>query len=312
LTGTWAAYGQLSVKLQGVPGGAITICPADQVGAATLLLLVTVQQDTTDPTKIDKMSATLCSLTLPTVTALVGTCDPTSQALVSTQIIAPAAFLAALPKVATASATGTLGGTAAGATVVVDPLDVVVGSTAGGSSLPRWNTMGSGCEASNIGNTNACDTTCVSDCATLRDDDGDTFPGVTVDVCGQTPSDTQSGVKCNAEKPNEAGVTLQGEAFIDIEVDPTFTGTAKSSCELTGTLASNILYNVVGADVYLAGAPISVASAIGSLPTFQVDPTASQFHMVRIDGQYGAPSWSVDPTQPSAACAILNMRVNEL
>ena len=51
LSGTWAAYGQLSVKLQGSPGGAITICPADQVGAATLLLLVTVQQDTADPTK---------------------------------------------------------------------------------------------------------------------------------------------------------------------------------------------------------------------------------------------------------------------
>ncbi len=34
--------------------------------------------------------------------------------------------------------------------------------------------------------------------------------------------------------------------------------------------------------------------------------------MVRIDGQYGAPDWKVDPTQPSAACATLNMRVNEL
>ena len=242
------------------------------------------------------MSATLCSVTLPTVTALVGTCDPTSQALVSTPITAPPALIAALPKVAAATAKGTLGGTAPGASVTVDPLLVVVGSSASGTSMPSWSTMASGCEAMNIGNTNACDTMCVSDCSALRDDDADGFPGVTVDVCGKTPSDTSGNVKCNAAMPNEAGVTLQGEAFIDIEVNPTFTGTVKSSCEVTGTVGSDILYNVVGADVYLAGAPITVSSAIESLPTFQVYPTQSQFHMVRIDGQYGAPNWSVDPT----------------
>src|SRR5580692_5940371 len=35
LGGTWAAYGDLSVTLAGMPGGAITICPANQVGEAT-------------------------------------------------------------------------------------------------------------------------------------------------------------------------------------------------------------------------------------------------------------------------------------
>ena len=38
LAGTWAAYGRLSLTLTGAPGGAITICPTDQVGEATLLL----------------------------------------------------------------------------------------------------------------------------------------------------------------------------------------------------------------------------------------------------------------------------------
>jgi hypothetical protein len=293
-----------------MPGGAITICPADQVGAATLLLLVTATQDATDPTKLDQVSATLCSLALPTVTALVGTCNPSSQALVSTQIIAPAGLIAALPKVATATSTGTVGGTAPGSSVTMNPLQVVVGSTKSGSSMPSWNTMTSGCTASGIGNTNACDTTCVADCASLRDDDMDGFPGVTVQVCGETPSD--KNLTCYASTPSKAGVTLQGEAFIDIEVNPTFTGTAVSSCELSGTVDSQVLYNVVGADVYLAGAPISVASAIESLPTFQVDPTLSKFKMVRIDGQYGAPDWNVDPTQASAACATLNMMVNQL
>ncbi len=76
VSGTWAAYGQLSVHLEGATGGAITICPTDQVGAATMLLLITVQQNAADPTKLDQMKATLCSIELPTVTALVGTCDP--------------------------------------------------------------------------------------------------------------------------------------------------------------------------------------------------------------------------------------------
>jgi hypothetical protein len=187
---------------------------------------------------------------------------------------------------------------------------VVVGSTKSGTGLPSWNTSSSACNMSNIGNTNACDTSCVSDCASLRDDDADGFPGVTVQVCGTTSSD--KNLTCNAAMPNKAGVTLQGEAFIDIEVNPTFTGTATSSCELTGTVDSQVLYNLVGADVYLAGSPITVSSAIESLPTFQVDPSASKFKMVRIDGQYGAPDWKVDPTQPSPACATLNMMVNQL
>lgn len=312
LTGTWAAYGELSVKLEGLPGGAITICPADQVGAASLLVMLTVEQNATDPTKLDKVQATLCSLELPTVTALVGTCDPTSEALVSTQIIAPKTFIDALPKIVTTPATGSLTGKEAGATVTGGPLVVTVGSTKGGASMPKWDVTDNACNAANLGNTSVCETMCVDDCPALRDDDGDGFPGMTVHICGSTPDDTKLGVPCNAEMPNTAGATLQGKAFIDIEVNPTLNGTAKSSCEVVGTIGTDVLYNVVGADVWLAGAPITVSAAIKSLPAFKVDAQASKFRMVRIDGQYGAPNWNVDPMAPSAACATLNMRVNEL
>jgi hypothetical protein len=295
-----------------VPGGPITICPADQVGAANLLLLLTVTQNATDPTKIDKVGATLCSLELPTVTALVGTCDPTSKALVSTQIIAPQTLTHALPMVATASSTGTIGGTMPGAPVTLNPLDEVIGSTKSGTSLPSWKTMATGCGMSGIGNTKTCDAMCVTDCASLRDDDADGYPGVTVQVCGITPNDTKNGVKCNATTPSMAGATLQGQAFMDIEINPSVTGTFKSSCELTGNVSSQVLYNLVGADVYLEGVPIPVSSAIESLPIFQVDPTASKIRMVRIDGAYGAPDWMVDPTEPTAACATIIGRVNQL
>jgi hypothetical protein len=312
LSGTWAALGQLSVNLQGMPGGAISICPTNQVGQATILLLVTVEQDTTTPTKIDMLGATLCAVTLPSVSALVGTCDPTSAALVTTQLSTPPALIAALPKVATATTTGSLGGTSPGASITINPLSVVVGSSAAGASLPAWEVDNAACNSPNVGMTKTCSTTCVTDCTTLRDDDMDGYPGVTIDVCGFTASDTSSGVKCNAATPAVPGSTLQGQGYVDIEVNPSVTGTVTSSCEVAGNVSTEILYNLVGAQVYLAGQPITVSSAIESLPTFMVDASASQFRMVRIDGQYGAPNWDVDPTQAAAACATLNMRVNEL
>ena len=312
LTGTWAAIGELAVSLQGVPGGAITICPTNQVGDSTVLLLLQVTQDPTDGTMLSSIQATLCSIELPVVTALVGTCDPSSQALVSTQIVVPQTLIDALPSLVPPAVTGTLASTAPGAALTVEPLVVTVGSSAMGSMLPSWNTTSNACNMPQLGGTNQCDASCVSDCTTLRDDDKDGFPGVTVDVCGYTPSDTMNGVKCNAATPSTPGATLQGQGFLDLEVNPQLTGTVKSSCEITGTVSSEVLYNLVGGDIYLAGAPITVTSAIESLPSFQVDASSSKFRMVRVDGMYGAPNWNVDPTNASAACQTVIQNMNQL
>lgn len=311
LSGIWAAYGRLSVKLLGVPGGAITICPEDQIGESTMLLLVTVKQDPNDKTKISEASAVLCSMELPVVTALVGQCDPASPTLVSTQIEAPDSFISALPKIAAPPVAGTLDGLAKGAVMTLDPFTVTAGTSKSGGAMPKWDVNNMACLPANLGRAD-CEVMCVDDCAAMRDDDGDTYPGMTMNVCGKTPDDVKNGVKCNAEAPNEPGTTLQGRAFLNLEVTPKLSGTAVSSCELSGTVDSDVLYNVVGADVYLTGGQIGVTSAIKSLPTFDVDPTLSKFRMIRIDGQYGAPNWAVDPSNASAACAVLNQRVNEI
>jgi hypothetical protein len=314
LSGTWAAHGQLAVKLAGATTGPVTICPTNQEGAASLLLLITVKQNASDPTKIDQMQATLCSLELPTVTALVGSCDPMATNLVSSQIIVPQALVDALPTVATAMATGTLGGHAPGAAIMVKPLDVVLGSSKMGMGLPTWNTTSPACNMPGVGSSKTCDTTCVSDCTSLRDDDGDGYPAVTVQVCGETKMDMMTGVKCNASNPSMAGASIQGEAFVNVEVTPTFTGTVKSSCEVTGTVGTAdgmVDYHVVGGNVYLGGAQIGVSDAIKSLPTFTVDTANSKFRMVRIDGQYGAPNLMVDPTQPGKACATVTTNMNQ-
>lgn len=309
--GAWAAYGRLSVKLVGAPGGAITICPADQVGEGTLLLLVTFEQDPADKTKITKATATLCSVELPVVTALVGSCDPMSASLVSTQIEAPDAFIKSLPMLTAVPISGTLSGLMSGATIDLERFVVTAGSTKTGADMPGWNDADPACGAADIGHT-GCDMMCVDDCAAMRDDDGDAYPGVTLHVCGKTADDVKKGVECNAEAPNEPGATLQGKAFLDMEVDPKFTGSATSSCELSGTIDTGVNYNIVGADVFLAGGAISVTSAIKSLPTFLVDSAASKFRMVRIDGQFGSPDWQVNPADPAGACSIVIQRANEL
>lgn len=310
LAGAWAASARLAVTLDGAPGGAITICPADQVGESSMLLFVTVEQP--GPTELAQVKATLCSIELPVVTALVGACDPMSPGLVSTQIIAPESLLAALPQVATTPANGSLSGTDVGAGVSFDRFTVTVGTSAPGASMPSWDTGTPACSGTDVGRTMQCEATCVSDCAAMRDDDGDGYPGVTVDVCGTTPDDVQNGALCNPAAPNQPGATLQGRGFIDMEVNPLLTGTAQSSCEVVGSVDSAVDYNLVGGDIFLAGAPISVTSAILSLPSFQVDPAQSRFRMVRIDGQYGAPSWGVDAANAVAACQTIVARQNEL
>lgn len=310
LGGTWAGSARLTVSLQGVPGGAITICPEGQEGESRMVLLVTMEQS--GPTALSNVRATLCSIELPVVSALVGACDPDSASLVSTQIIAPDTLLAALPTVATAAVGGTLDGAEDGAAVAFDRFTVTVGATKEGASMPAWDTETASCNSTSVGRTSLCEDACVSDCAAARDDDGDGFPGVTVQVCGTTPADVQNGALCNADTPNEPGSTLQGRGFIDMQVDPELAGTAASSCEITGTVDSQVLYNLLGADIYLAGSPISVTSAIKSLPSFQVDPAESRFRMVRVDGQYGAPDWQIDASSPEAACAAVVSRINEL
>ncbi|HRI72043.1 MAG TPA: hypothetical protein PK156_47750, partial [Polyangium sp.] len=217
-------------------------------------------------------------------------------------------LLDALPNIKTAPVGGSLNGT----NFALDRFVLTVGATKGGDMMPVWDDAASTCTATNLGRTNQCEMACVNDCASLRDDDADTYPAVTVNVCGTTPDDVKSGVPCNAETPNVPGSTLQGRAFIDMEVNPLLTGSAKNSCELDGTVDSQVLYRLVGADIYLAGAPIGVTSAIKSLPAFEVDPQQSRFRMVRIDGKYGAPNWNVDVANAAKSCATLLARKNEL
>ncbi|MFO0760506.1 MAG: hypothetical protein U0359_28760 [Byssovorax sp.] len=312
LEGTWAAHGTLAVKLIGSPDGAINICPADQVGEAQLLIMLTMKQDPADATKLTDIHATLCSIALPTVSALVGQCNPDSGNLVYTQILPPDQLIAALPTLINAPVDGALDGKSKGSNLSLGGITVTIGSSKTGASIPRWDLDGPSCSAANLGNTATCEPTCVDDCAALRDDDGDGFPGVTLQVCGLTQTDQQGGVACHAAKPDDPGVTLQGQAFMAMEVTPTFKGTTKSSCEVIGTVDSGIDYSIVGADIYLAGTPISVDQTVASLPSFDVDGTASKFRMVRVDGKYGAPDFKLDPAKAADACATIIQRVNEL
>jgi hypothetical protein len=311
VAGVWAANGRLRVSLTPSVGGPVTICPEDQIAEGSLLLLLTMDVDPMDPTKLTNVRPVVCDLQLPVVTALVGMCNPDSPTLVSTEIIAPDSLKAALPTIAAPAVGGSLD---AGGAVALEKFAVTVGSTSAPPAvLPSWDTAGQACAGTDVGRTDVCEATCVSDCAAMRDDDSDMAPGVTVHVCGRTPNDVNQGLACNAESPADPGTTIQGKAFLSIRVDPLFTGDAVSSCEIEGQVDTVIDYDIVGGDIYLAGAPLAVTSVIQSLPTFKVDPTQSKFRMVRVDGQYGAPDFMVDPVaSPVAACQALIQKQNEI
>jgi hypothetical protein len=309
LGGTWAARAYLTVQLTGSPDGAVSLCPEQQQGEAQLLLMVHMVEDPSDPTQLPEVTAALCNLSLPIVKAKVGDCTEGDDNVIDTEIIVPPALLAGLPAVPSTPASASLGGMAPGASLAVQGLKMTVGSTETGTDMPAWAVDDVSCNGDDIGRTNACEADCVSDCAALRDDDGDGYPGVTVHVCGYAKGEEKSA--CNAEEPDSTGVAVQGKAFMDIEVAPVLDGEAESSCELSGTVTTPIAYNLVGADIWLGPGPIGVSTAIKSLPLFEVDPQ-SVFRMVRIDGAFGAPDWDVDAADPAGACATIVSRVNDL
>src|SRR6185503_14294480 len=112
-----------------------------------------------------------------------------------------------------------------------------------------------------------------------------------VAVCGRSAADDEQGIACNTDDPTQAGVTVQGRAWLDLQIDPLMSGKATSSCEIEGTVDAAINYNLVGSDVYLVNAQIGVSTAITTLPKFTVVTADSPYRMLRVDGQHGAPNW---------------------
>ncbi len=310
VAGTWAAYGALTVTIQGAPGSLVSICPADQEGQAFLTLFVTISQNAADPKKLEDVKATLCAVDLPSVTAVAGTCDPGAMAAVTTQITVPDKLLAAFPTLAANVVGGTLSGAAPGSDVALEQFIVTAGSTNSGAALPKWDTKKAGCTAGDIGHSNQCEALCVDDCASLTDDDLDGYPGVTLGVCGRAQG--EDGKPCNVDDPSLPGVTIQGRAFTALEVNPQFSGKAESSCKLDGTVDTSVVYTVVGADVTLSGSQIPVSSAIEALPTLLVNATKSKLTMVRVDGKYATPDLKIDAADALAACQTILAKKNEL
>ena len=310
VSGTWVGAVRLSVQMDSIAGGAITICPANQVAEASLLMLFDIQQSPTDPGIIDSISSVVCDIALPEVTAIVGACDPNPSNLIKTQLVVPPALQALIPNIQLDPVTGTLSGTTPGSTISPQRVSFIAGAT--GQPLPTWDIASSACNNTTSGRTSACDDTCVSDCSVLTDDDADGFPGISLGVCGRSEADETQGVPCNIDDPAEAGVTVQGKAWLNLIVDPLLNGTVDSSCEMSGTADATLVYNIVGADVFLSNGPVGVTVAIQSLPNFTIVPANSPFRMVRIDGANGAPDWGVSLSDRLAACTTAVSRQGEL
>ena len=304
--GIWAGRAAMTVGVQGKPGGVVAVCPEEQEGTAELVFVLSIHQNGTG---LQDVRATICDASLPPVTAVLGTCSPGATGQVTTEILVPDALRQALAKLPVDPVTGTVSEESAGATFNLARLAFTAGASPMVEELPAWNLEEPACDAGELGRTNVCEAACVSDCASLRDHDDDTFPGVTLDVCGRTPDD--EGKMCPAEDPAD-GVTLQGRAFTVVRIDPLISGIATSSCQMTGTVDANIQYSVIGADMLLGGLPVPVSSTIEALPELLVKTDKSQLMLVRVDGKYGTETLDLDLTDPAAACQTVRDQVNAL
>lgn len=313
LDGTFVFSADLSFTFGSQPGGAVTVCPKHQTKAGLILGLVRMSHS--PGATQAQLSVLPCNLQLPMVSAMAGTCEPSATNLVSAGIVFPKRLIEVIPTVTSGKTWAKMQVCEPGGAFSTGKMDFSVGTNNPLETAAQWKTDAPGCgiNDNHAGRTQGCEETCVTDCASLRDDDGDDWPGVSVFVCGYTPQDIQDGVVCHGEEPNQAGATIQGRALMNLFINQAhFAGTVHSSCEVSGTLDANIVYHLVGADVYVANSQISVTSAIKSLPTYQLVPSESRFRMVRVDGRFGARNWPVNWSNPGPGCAESIARVNEL
>jgi len=309
--GLFGAVLNLVVQIDSA-GTMITICPEEQLAEVQMYVLIKLEQDESDPTKISNAELRVCDLVMPEVTGKVGICNEGETNLVKTNLTVPDALRDHLRNIPPQAVTATLSNLSPGAALDIERFNFIAGTTAG--KLPEWDSSVTGCGMldTGVGRGRICSEMCVDDCASLTDDDQDSYPGVTLSICGRTTEEIEQGVECDAEKPALSGAALDGKAWVALNIDPQMEGTVTSSCQFEGNVASGVVYTLVGGDVFLEGAPLAVAAAIDNLPSFIVKSEESPFQAVRIDGQHGGPNINITWDDPDGSCAELLKQRNTL
>jgi hypothetical protein len=307
LEGQWALVAQFALQLRSQTGGMVTMCPVGQQGEAMMSFLVNITQDASAPNGLT-MQASACSLDLPTLSAMAGSCVPDSSAILAVQIPIPELLTSVLPNTVEAPVKAYHDGTSIMSGFRADRMTFTFGGRSDRPALPRWQIDRDNCGLSDfeLGHKKLCETACIDDCAAMYDDDNDGYPGVTVDVCGFTQDDLSSKVQCRFDFPNQAGSTLQGRMSMVFRAGLSLIGNARSSCELNGTFDSVTTYSVLGAEAYLTNTNIPVASVIKSLPLFDADPENSHFRMIRVV------DYKLNGQSPSQACTVIRSHKNDL
>jgi hypothetical protein len=309
--GLFGAVLNLVVKIDSA-GTMITICPEEQLAEVQMYVLIKLDQDESDPTKITNAELRVCDLVMPEVTGKVGICNAGETNLVKTVLTVPDALQAHLRNLPPEAVKATLSNLSPGAALEIERFDFVAGTT--GDKLPAWDSSVTGCGMldTDVGRGRICSEQCVEGCDLLTDDDSDSFPGVTLSICGRTTEEIEGGVQCDPEQPALSGAALDGKAWVALNIDPEMKGTVTNSCQFNGNVASGVVYTLVGGDVFLEGAPLAVAAAIDNLPSFIVKSAESPFQAVRVDGQHGGPNLNVTWGDADGSCATLLNKRHEL
>jgi hypothetical protein len=285
IAGQWAVLADLRVELRGNPQAFVMLCPDPQKQQASFLLKVTLSGAATSYTE----RVNICEITLPKVTAGLGSCPEDPSQGIETRIEAASAFAAYLPSVAVPNVVATLSGAEAGATYAAERFDLVLGadlSDPATDALPLWDTQQPGCDT-----IDATPETCVTGIDQVNDEDQDGHRGVTL---------------LAEALNNEGSKVIEGEGYAVLRIAPRLMGTVHNAGCITGGLIATLQYSIVDSNITLSGLPLATGSVVQQLPPFEV-LTDSSFRMLRADAA-GANDFDDDHDGTVSCAEIQNHR----
>lgn len=259
LLGTWGARSWIRVELVTSEDGVVRMCPSPHPGITYLTLLIDLME--MRGTEID-YEFVVCEIDMPRVRAAVAPCDLDEYVWVNLEL---GQQLASYITGQVFPGQAQLTGETACSGYLSHGMDITYGFDPGmvgpGDPLPGWDLDcgGSTPEA------------CVTDWASVMDEDADGHPGVSLQVTTE-PVDT-----------------ITGQAYTTWRTNPHMTGVAHSSILIQGQLAPTMEYDVVGSGAQLQGLYMDEKTVKRNLPIFQLPDQGSTFRMLRVDGEYGSP-----------------------
>jgi hypothetical protein len=247
LIGVWGVRADLGVILTERADSIVHLCPSPQQQQARLFLRLEVtDQNGPDVTQ----TVRICAVEFPSISGRAVPCDQDGEDVSVLITLGPE--LDALIQTIDIPGSGNLAADAAGCPTYHPSRAVVtLGTTFDDDStpLPAWQ--------------DGCDTTpdeCVTDFASLEDDDADAELGVTLVA---------------------DSAILSGEAYVAFRTAPEMIGRVVDPDTIVGSVDPVLEYSIVDSAIEMSGLPTDTPLVKGNMPLIEPNPEGSEFTALR-------------------------------